>query len=112
MRLSTAQIQERGLNGILERTSDLSHTQQQLATGKRILSPSDDVFGTTQSLALKQVISTHEKFQVNSDVAENRLKQEEIALDHVIDVLQRVHELGVQANNQTYGAEERNNIAI
>jgi len=112
MRLSTAQIQQRGLNGILERTSDLSHTQQQLATGKRILTPSDDVFATTQAYAVKQVIATHEQFQVNAGYAEGRLNQEEIVLNHAIDILQRVHELGVQANNTSYGALERKNISI
>lgn len=112
MRISTSQMQERGLNAILDRQDALSHTQQQLATGKRVLTPSDDVFATTQGLAMKRVIASHQQFQENSDVANYRLRQEEISLDQVIDVMQRIHELAVQSNNTTYGASERAAIAI
>lgn len=112
MRISTAQIQERGLNAMLDRQDVLSHTQQQLATGKRILTPSDDVYGTTQALALKQVIANHEQYKVNSNVAEHRLVQEETVLDQSIDALQRVRELAVQSNGNSITAVGKAQIAI
>ncbi|VAX04402.1 hypothetical protein MNBD_GAMMA19-1248, partial [hydrothermal vent metagenome] len=55
MRISTAQMQDRGVTAMLERQSELSKTQQQVATGKRILVPSDDVLGSTQILAFNKV---------------------------------------------------------
>ena len=111
MRISTSQMQARGVAAMLDRQSDLSKTQQQVATGKRILSPSDDVYGSTQILALNKVIDTHTQYRENSDVVEARLNQEEIALTQNIDVLQRVRELAVQAENSTYTVANRANIA-
>lgn len=112
MRISTLQMQDRGVNAILDSQSALSDTQQQLAAGRRVLSPSDDVFATTQALAMKRVIASHQQFQENLDVAEFRLKTEEINLDQMINVMQRVRELAVQGTNATYGAGERATIAL
>jgi len=112
MRISTAQMQDRGVSAMLERQSELSKTQQQVATGKRILVPSDDVLGSTQVLAFNKVIDTYTQFQENSGVAESRIQQEEVALTQTIDMLQRVNELAVQGNNPTLGANERSLIAV
>lgn len=97
---------------MVDRQDVLSHTQQQLATGKRILVPSDDVYGSTQALALKQVIATHEQYNVNANIAQNRLVQEETILDESIDMLQRVRELAVQSNGNSITATGKTQIAI
>lgn len=112
MRISTAQMQDRGVTAMLDRQSELSKTQQQLATGKRILLPSDDVLGSTQILAFNQVINTHQQFLKNSDAAEYRLQQEEGSVTHTIDMLQRARELAVQGNNTTLSANDRSQIAV
>lgn len=112
MRISTAQMQDRGVTAMLDRQSDLSKTQQQLASGKRILSPSDDVLGSTQILALNKVIDTHTQFQRNSDVAETRLQQEETTLTQFAEGLQRARELSVQSTNTSYDASARGNLAV
>jgi flagellar hook-associated protein 3 FlgL len=112
MRISTAQLHEQGLLSMLDRQTELARTQQQLSTGKRILSPSDDVLGTTQSLALQQVIDTHEQFGENAVAAENRLEREEIAITQVVDMLQRTRELAIQANSGSTGAQGRASIAV
>lgn len=96
---------------MLDRQSELSKTQQQVATGKRILSPSDDVYGSTQILALNKAIDTHVQYEENADVVEARLNQEEISLTQNINVLQRAKELAVQASNVTLSAADRGLIA-
>ena len=111
MRISTLQMQNNGLNGILDRQSELSKTQQQLATGKRVLNPSDDVNATTQALALNKVIATHEQYQRNADSAISRLKQEEISLTNATDILQRIHELAIQDANPLLDATSRKSMA-
>ncbi len=45
MRISTAQMQSQAVRSMMDRQTELSYTQQQVATGKRILSPSDDEIG-------------------------------------------------------------------
>ncbi|NOX92391.1 MAG: flagellar hook-associated protein 3 [Gammaproteobacteria bacterium] len=112
MRISTAQMQDRGVAAMLERQSELSKTQQQVATGKRILVPSDDVLGSTQILAFNKVIETYKQFQENADAAESRIQQEEAVLTQTIDMLQRIRELAVQGNSTNLGANERALIAV
>jgi len=112
MRISTAQMQDRGVTAMLEQQAKLSQTQQQVATGKRILVPSDDVLGSTQILAFNKVIETHKQFQENADAAESRIQQEEAALTQTIDMLQRARELAVQGNSTSLGANERALIAV
>jgi len=112
MRISTLQMQNRGVTAMLENQTDLSKTQQQVASGKRILTPSDDVFGSTQILALNKVIETHQQYKENADVVEARLVQEESVLTQNIDVLQRLRELAIQSNNTTLSASDRTNIGF
>lgn len=111
MRISTVQMQNRGVAAMLDHQSELSKTQQQVASGKRILAPSDDVLGSTQILAFNEVIETHKQYQENSEAAEHRLLLEEGALTQSIDVLQRIHELAVQSENTTLTPSARALIA-
>lgn len=111
MRISTQMIQRLAVNGIIDRQSDLSKTQQQLATGKRFLTPSEDPAGTTQALALKQQIAQNDQYNSNINRLKSRLEAEEGALDSAGNALQRVRELAVSGLNATYGQRERTAIA-
>jgi flagellar hook-associated protein 3 FlgL len=106
-RLSTLQIFQSGISTILQRQAELDRTQQELATGKRILSPSDDPGGAVRILDLQEDIARIDQFQRNAAIAEGKLAYEETTLDSVSTVLQRVRELTVQANNATQTPETR-----
>jgi len=111
MRISTQMIQRFAVNGILDRQTDLSKTQQQLATGQRILTPADDPSGTTQVLALKAQISQNDQYSTNIGRLKSRLEGEESVLGATGDVLMRVRELAVQSQNTTYNAQARKDLA-
>ena len=112
MRISTSLMQMLGTQAMLDRQADVSRTQLQIATGKRILSPSDDPAGSNRILELNQMLSRLDQFQVNGETARTRLSQEDIALDSTVDVLQRLREMAVAANNDTVGAEGRAGMAV
>jgi flagellar hook-associated protein 3 FlgL len=111
MRLSSTQIYQQAVSAMQTKQTDLSKTQLQLSTGKKNLSPSDDPTAATRILDLNQVIETTTQFQRNADFANTRLSIEETVLTGVGDVLQRVRELSVQANNDTLSAGDRQGIA-
>jgi len=111
MRVSTAQIFQQAVTSMLNKQSELAKTQMQLATGKQILTPSDDPASATRILDLNQVIETTDQYQRNADFAETRLAMEEAVLTEAGDVLQRVRELAVQANNDTVSASDRQSMA-
>jgi len=111
MRLSSSQIYQQAVTAMQTKQTDLSRTQLQLSTGKKNLAPSDDPAAATRILDLNQVIETTTQFQRNADFANTRLSLEESVLTGVGDVLQRVRELSVQANNDTFSAQDRQGIA-
>jgi len=112
MRVSTTAIYRTGIEAIQRGQTDLAHTQLQMSTGKRILTPSDDPNGAVQALQLRQRIAAVEQFGRNANYATTRLGQEETVLQQMGDALQRVRELTVQAANATQTEESRRAIAL
>ena len=111
MRISTLNVERAGIDSILNQQAKLSNTQQQVASGKRIVNPSDDPADATRILDLKKTQARTEQYQDNITLAENRLSREESALDSVVDVLQRVRELAIQGLNGTQGSSNRTSLA-
>lgn len=107
MRISTGQLQRVSINGVLDQQFKLSKLQQQLSTGRRILTPADDPAGAAQALQLANKISNMERLQQNAALARNRLAQEESTLDQVGTLIQRVQELAIAANNDSQSAADR-----
>ena len=112
MRISTGQMQQQGINAILDRYAELAKTQQQLSTGLRIINPSDDPVGATQVMPLDHVISLNGQYNRNINAAKARLNMEDGTLSNVTDVMQRINELSVQASNTTLQPADLKLIAI
>lgn len=111
MRLSTAQIFQQGINGILNQQSRLTHTQQQISTGQRLLATADDPGQAVRALDMSREIAAVEQYQRNADGAQAQLALEESTLGAIGNTLQRVRELVLQANNDTQTPASRNAIA-
>ncbi|MGB1908253.1 MAG: flagellar hook-associated protein FlgL, partial [Spongiibacter sp.] len=111
MRISTSQIFSNGVNRMLEQQAQLIETQTQLASGKRIINPSDDPVGAVRSLELTRANEKTAQYDRNANYLDARLRLEENAISNSIDVLQRVKQLAVQANNAAQSNESRAAIA-
>jgi flagellar hook-associated protein 3 FlgL len=96
---------------MLDRQADLSHTQNQLSTGKRILEPADDPIGATQALGLDRALARTDQYQRNIGAAKDRLNQEEHALSSMSDLLQSVRHSALEANNASQSNQTRGDIA-
>ncbi|HZX23613.1 MAG TPA: flagellar hook-associated protein FlgL [Woeseiaceae bacterium] len=111
MRISTAGMFRASLGQMQELQSALARTQEQIASGKRLLAPSDDAIGAARSIELRELSSRIEQFDRNGNLAQSRLSVEEQALASAGDLLQRARELAVQASNGTQSNETRAFIA-
>lgn len=111
MRISTNQLFQSGLSAMQGAQSKLNKTNLQMATGRRILTPADDPGGAAQAVQLKGAIKTTEQYQRNADLAKPKLEYEEAQLVAVGNAIQRVRELVVAGNNDTYNPENRKIIA-
>src|SRR5690606_38694418 len=105
MRISTAQFQRESIIAMLQRQCELSRTQQQVSTGRRILTPADDPAGAARALDLTKAVANFEQYIYNGEQAKLRLGIEESVLEQVGSLLQRVRDLALQANNATNDAQ-------
>ena len=112
MRISTAQMFQQRVTAMLEQQVDLARTEQQLATGKRLVSAADDPAASLRNLQLGDRLTQNEQYQKNLDAAQGRLELEEGALASSVDLLQRVRELAVQALNATLGPGDLKAIEV
>ena len=112
MRISTIGAFQQGLNLMQKLQSALDHTQRQVTSGRRHLSPAEDPFAAARALNLRESMSRLEQFERNATMATNRLGYEESALQSAGDVLQRVRELALAANNASQTDETRALIAV
>lgn len=90
----------------------LAEVQEQTATGKRILKPSDDPLGTQRVVNIEEALSGIDQYQRNADFVTNWITASESALSGVGEALQRANSLAIRASNDpTLNQEERDAIA-
>ena len=111
MRLSTNTIYETGTNLMLQQQEALIKTQQQLSTGKRILTPSDDPIAAAQALNISQSVSLNEQYSVNRFNAGSSLALEENILKKVTLLLQDMHESTVRAGGGSLTDADKKMVA-
>lgn len=111
MRVSTHSTFGRVLLGI--RANQLSglRAQEQLASGRRILRPSDDPTGTARSLELRRNLAESMRIQDAVASGRSRLDQGAATLEHSSELLTRSRELLIQAMNGSLNADDRATIA-
>ena len=110
MRISTIQAFNNGVAGIQRNYANATRTQEQISTGNRILTPADDPVASVRLLQLEQQQNVLTQYKDNLTAAKNSLSQEEVTLNSVNTVLQRVRELAVQAGNGALSAADRQSI--
>ena len=110
MRISTAGIHNSALGQMMAKSTALAKTQNQIASGSRILTPADDPIGAAQALELDRALAESQQHQKNTTAATNRLSFEEQTLGDVTSLLQRIRDLSVEANNPTLDEGARKSI--
>lgn len=110
-RISTNTIFESGSARISDQMAALAKTQQQVSSGKRILTPADDPIGAAQVLDLTQSQSLNTQYGANRTNAKNALSLEEGTLSSVTTLLQNVKTQIVEAGNASLDDTQRGFIA-
>lgn len=99
MRVSTSQIYNIANIGMRDAQVAVDKTNQQISSGKRVLSPADDPVAATAILMLNQELARTSQFTKNIDTADNNLSLEDTTLQSVVSLVQRLKELAVSAGN-------------
>ena len=81
MRVSTNMIYDQGVRALQTQSAALLYTGQQIATGRKILTPADDPVASARALDVTQSRSVNKQFTTNQGYAEDALKLVEGQLD-------------------------------
>ena len=107
MRVSTSSRYAAAVQSLQQRQNDLSASQTQMTTGKRINRPSDDPAGAARAerayIALQRIASD----QRSVEASRNAMTIAESALGQAGDTLQSVRETLVAAGNGSLDAAGR-----
>jgi len=111
VRLSTSMIFQSGMKSMMESQNDVYRSQEQIATGKRLLSASDDPAASSAILQLRDAKAQNEQYQLNADAADAQLAFQETVYGDITNTLQRVRDLIIQGNSDTTSQADRTIIA-
>lgn len=111
MRISTIQAYNNSVGGLQKNYGNVTRTQEQISTGKRILTPADDPVASVRLLQLSQEQSLNDQYKSNITAAKNGLATEESILNSVGNVIQRVREIAVQAGDGAQDSSDKGALA-
>lgn len=111
MRISTQMIYDSGTRNLQRQQSEMYRLQNQMSTGRRILTPSDDPVAAAQALVVTQQKNINQQFLDNQGNAASLLAEQEDRLNSVVDLIQAVRGRIVEAGNGAYSDNDRKAIA-
>lgn len=111
MRVTTNLIYDQNLRAINNSQGALSDLQTQLASGKKLLRPSDDPVGASQVIRLTEEIDKITQYKRNVDLATSNLELQETSLRSINDVVNRARVLVLQSGNGILSMDDRGAIA-
>lgn len=111
LRVTTGMIYDQGVGSIQRQTAQLLHTQQQVSTGRRILTPADDPVASARALEVTQSDRVNSQFLINQGAAKDALGLYENKLAAVEDLIIAVRTRAVEAGNGAFSQAELRDLA-
>jgi flagellar hook-associated protein 3 FlgL len=97
MRISTSQIYDAGALGIQRNQQGLFHLQNQLSSGRRVLTPEDDPVAAAQALVVTQSKDINAQYVENQGNASAQLGLVDANLTSLTDLLQATRERAIES---------------
>lgn len=111
MRISTVTMYQQSLNAMNRQQGDFLKVGQQLASGKRVVNPSDDPQAASRAVSVSQAAAANKQYGDARTTARNALSQESSLLDSVSDAIIRAQTLLVQASNGVLSDADRASVS-
>ncbi|MGQ7242892.1 flagellar hook-associated protein FlgL [Salinicola sp. V024] len=111
MRVSTVMMFERSVSSMNRQQSAFMEVGEQIASGKRVVRPSDDPQAASRAVGVSQSLASNSQQSDSRVTVRNSLSQEESVLNSVSDSLTRAKELMVQAGNGTLSDADRQSMS-
>ena len=107
MRIATTTIYKQGTGELQRHTSNQAKLQNQLSTGRRVLTPADDPISSAKALDVTQAKELNAQYAVNSQTADSAMRLSESTLQQVTDLLHDIYSLAVAAGNPSQTVAEK-----
>lgn len=111
IRFSTKTVFEQGVFNLQRSQADVFRTQDQISTGRRVRTPSDDPVTAARALEVEQSRAISKQYQRNNDSAQAALSASENAISNAIALLQDVRTVAVNAGNGALSSNELKSLA-
>ncbi|MDR3428407.1 MULTISPECIES: flagellar hook-associated protein FlgL [Silvimonas] len=110
MRIATTTIYNLNTQSLNDLTYQQNQLQQQLSTGRSILTPADDPIGSARLLNVTQAQDITTQYTTNAQSADSALQLQGSTLQQVITAVQNIQSLAVQAGNASQTAADKQSI--
>jgi len=110
MPISTKTFNEQAIRGFSRLTEQVNSYQEQIATGKKDLRPSQDPVAAARLASVKELEADVKRFTDNIGAAKTRLSLADTVLESIQTIMIRANELGIQAANGTNSQLDRQAI--
>jgi flagellar hook-associated protein 3 FlgL len=111
MRISTQTLYAQSMRSLNQQQADLSHVGQQIASGQRVMRPSDDPQAASRAVQVSQAQAITSQYTDSRVSARNALSMEESVLNSVGDAVSSAKTLMLEAANGTLTNADRASIA-
>ena len=111
MRISTVTMFEQSTASMNRQQSDLMKVSQQIASGRRVVNPSDDPQAASRAVGVDQAKAVTEQYSDSRVSARNSMSQTESILNSISDAVTSAKTLLVQASSDTLTDANRESIA-
>jgi len=111
MRISSNTLFDSNVAAMSQQQARLLQTQQQIASGRRILTASDDPVAATRALDITQSDAMNTQYAANRGAARHTLSLAESTLQSVTSLLQDVRTATISAGNGAFANSDRQTIA-
>lgn len=111
MRITSNMVSRSVLADLNRATEKLAHSQAKIASGKEITRASDDPFGTSRSLSLRESLESTRQYARNVDDGLGWQEATELAITRIGDVASRARELLLQGATDSISQGGRDAIA-
>ncbi|WP_043526248.1 flagellar hook-associated protein FlgL [Litchfieldella xinjiangensis] len=111
MRISTVTMFDQSVSSMNRQQSDFMKVGQQIATGRRVVNPSDDPQAASRAVGVSQAQATTQQYADARVSARSSLSQTESVLNSVGDALIRAKTLVIQASSDTLSDVDRQAVA-
>ncbi|CNH36165.1 flagellar hook-associated protein FlgL [Yersinia pekkanenii] len=111
MRLSTSMLYQQNMQGITNAQSLWMQSGQQIATGKRVVNPSDDPMAASQAVLVSQSESENNQYTLARSFARQSSSLETTVLVQATNTIQSIQTLIISAKSDVLSDDDRASYA-